>query len=254
MRLAGRVAVITGASRGIGRAIAQRFAAEGARVALAARNASALHQLAETIAAAGGTALPLPTDISDEDACEALIHQAVAHFGTVDILINNAAIASPQRQPFTELTTSHWHATLDVNLHGSFFCARAAARTMDTHRYGRIVNILAIQAWSPLEGNAPYAASKGALFSLTRSMAVDLAPHGIIVNAIAPGPVYVASDTVPPSADQTAATLLRRAGRPHEVAALALFLASEECSFVVGETIICDGGRLISRRGDPDWV
>jgi 3-oxoacyl-[acyl-carrier protein] reductase len=85
-------------------------------------------------------------------------------------------------------------------------------------------------------------------------MAIDLAPHGIIVNAIAPGPVYVAGDDVPPEVDQSAATLVRRAGRPAEVAALAVFLASEECTFVVGQTIVCDGGRLLSRRGDPDWV
>lgn len=254
MCLQNRVAIITGGSRGIGRAIAQRFAANGATVVIAARDAVRLEQTAGEIRQAGGRVLALRTDVSDEAACDRLIQTTLEQFGTVDILINNAAIASPQRRPFPELPTAIWQQTLNVNLGGLFYCGRAAAAAMVARQYGRIVNVLAIQAWVPLPHNAAYAAAKGAGMSLTRSMAVDLAPHGVIVNAIAPGPVYVASDEVPPDVDESAATLVQRAGRPTEVAALAAFLASEECSFVVGQTIICDGGRLLSRRGDPKWV
>ncbi|MAG37678.1 MAG: hypothetical protein CL878_15695 [Dehalococcoidia bacterium] len=252
MRLAERVAVITGGNRGIGRAIARRFAAEGARVAIAGRDEGALERTAAEIREAGGAVLPVPTDVSDEAACERLIEAAIEEFGRLDILVNNAAIATPQRVSIHELSTELWQQTLATNLFGMFFCGRAASRHMVAQRYGRIVNVLAIQAWVPLAHNAPYAASKGGGISLTRSMAIDLAPHGVIVNAIAPGPVHVTSDEVPPVVDQSSATLLGRVGRPHEVAALATFLASEECSFVVGQTVVCDGGRLLSRRADPD--
>ena len=254
MRLQDRVAVITGGGKGIGRAIARRFAAEGANVIIAQRDPETLERTAREIRGAGGTALAVPTDVSSEAACEALIRRALDEHGHLNILVNNAAIASPRKAPFPDMSTEVWRQTLDVNLYGMFYCGRAAARSMVAARYGRIVNVLAIQAWVPLPENAPYAASKGGGMSLTRSMAIDLAPHGVIVNAIAPGPVYVAADDVPGDVDASAATLVRRAGRPEEVAALAVFLASEECTFVVGQTVVCDGGRLLSRRGDPGWV
>jgi NAD(P)-dependent dehydrogenase (short-subunit alcohol dehydrogenase family) len=254
VRLEGRVAIVTGGNRGIGRAIARRFAAEGARVSIAGRDTKVLERTATEIRQAGGTVLAVPTDVAHEAAGEHLIRATVERFGDLHILVNNAAIASPERRGFQEMPTEVWRQTLGVNLDGMFWCGRAAAREMVARGYGRIVNVLAIQAWVPLPHNAPYAASKGGGVSLTRSMAIDLAPRGVIVNAIAPGPVYVAADDVPAEVDRSAATLLRRAGRPAEVAALAVFLASDECTFVVGQTIVCDGGRLLSRRGDPDWV
>lgn len=254
MRLQGQVALVTGGGRGLGRAIARRFIVEGAAVAIAGRSLSTLEDAGRELRAVGGTVLSIPADVGEEAACERLIEATLRAFGRLDILVSNAAIAAPSKAPFHEVATDVWRETIAVNLDGAFFCGRAAARHMVARRYGRIVNVGAIQAWVPLPDNAPYAASKGGLASLTRSMAVDLSPHGVIVNAIAPGPVYVASDDVPPDVDATAATLVRRAGRPAEVAALAAFLASEECTFIVGQTIVCDGGRMLSRRGDPGWV
>ncbi len=254
MRLANRIAVITGGGRGIGRGIARRFAAEGAAVVIAGRDVATLDRTAREIHDAGGDAFAVPTDVADEQACDRLFARTVERYGRIDVLVNNAAVSSPDRVSFEQTPTDVWRETLRVNLDGMFYCGRAAARAMIPGGYGRIVNVLAIQAWVPLPYNASYAASKGGGGSLTRSMAIDLAPRGIIVNAIAPGPVYVASDDVPPDVDASAATVAQRAGRPEEVAALALFLASDECSFVVGQTIVCDGGRLLSRRGDPGWV
>jgi NAD(P)-dependent dehydrogenase (short-subunit alcohol dehydrogenase family) len=251
---------VTGGGSGLGRAIVRRFAAEGARVILAGRRREALERVAEEVRAfeaaqaTGGSALPFPTDVSDETACEHLIHTALETYGALDILVSNAAVSTGRGTPFPEQKTEDWRATIETNLYGPFFCGRAASRHMVARGYGRIVNVGAIQAWVPLPHNAPYAAAKGGLHALTRSMAIDLAPHGVIVNAIAPGPVYIEQDGVPEDVDREAATLVHRAGRPSEVAALALFLASEECSFVVGQTIVCDGGRLLSRRGDPGWV
>jgi NAD(P)-dependent dehydrogenase (short-subunit alcohol dehydrogenase family) len=223
-------------------------------VVLAGRRAAPLERVAEDVRASGGKALPVATDVSDEAACDRLIETTVRELGTLDVLVSNAAHAAGRGTPLTEMATERWREALETNLYGAFYCGRAAARHMVTRGYGRIVNIAAIQAWSPLPHNTPYVASKGGLISLTRAMAADLGPHGIIVNAVAPGPVYIGADDVPPDVDASAATLVRRAGRPDEVASLVAYLASEECSFVVGQTVVCDGGRLLSRRGDPGWV
>jgi NAD(P)-dependent dehydrogenase (short-subunit alcohol dehydrogenase family) len=192
-RMAGRVAIVTGGGRGIGRAIAQRLAREGARVVIAQRDPGSLKRAAAEIRLRGGEALGVPTDVGRESACQALVDTAIREFGRVDVLINNAAVTTPRRAPFPEMSTDAWRQALAVNLDGMFFCGRAAARHMVQRGYGRIVNILAIQAWVPLPHNAPYAASKGGGVALTRSMAVDLAPHGVIVNA----------NTIVPAASRT---------------------------------------------------
>ncbi len=161
----------------------------------------------------------------------------------------------PERSDFLAMTAEQWDAVMAVNLGGTFRLSQVAARVMAERGYGRIVNVLAIQAYLPLPQNAAYVASKGGGEALTRAMAVDLAPRGIVVNAIAPGMImtegWTGTSAGDPTLDTGATALVGRMGRPEEAAALVAFLASDECSFVVGQTIICDGGRLLSRRGDP---
>lgn len=249
-RLEDRVAIVTGASRGIGRAVAERFVAEGARVVLVQRGAADGAELADALGRS--RAVAVVADVGATGASENIVQAALDKWGQVDILINNAALV-PRRNAFLDISREAFEAVLAVNLTGLALLSQAAAREMCKRRYGRIVNMLAIQAHLPLPHNAAYVASKGGAESLTRSMAVDLAPHGIIVNAIAPGQISTHGATGD-QADLASATVLGRLGRPDEVAALTVYLASEECSFTIGQIITVDGGRSISRRADPDWL
>ncbi len=249
----GRVAIVTGGAGGIGRAVCRRLARDGCAVVVVDVRAALAELVAAELTAAGARAIALPADVADEGQVEDLVTRTLNAFGRLDILVNNAAAAMP-RLAAHETPLDTWQRSLAVNLTGAFLCARAAARPMLQQRYGRIVNVLAIQAWVPLPRNTAYAAAKGGLLALTRSLAIDLAPHGVLVNAVAPGLVYVDGETVPPERDRTSPNLLGRMGRPEEVAEVIAFLASEACTYVVGEVIRCDGGRLLSRKGDPDWL
>jgi 3-oxoacyl-[acyl-carrier protein] reductase len=249
----GRVAIVTGGAGGIGRAVCSRLARDGCAVVIVDVRREPAEAVAAALAAAGARALALPTDVADEGQVEDLVTRTLNAFGRLDILVNNAAAAMP-RLAAHETPLDTWQRSLAVNLTGAFLCARAAARPMLRQRYGRVVNVLAIQAWVPLPRNAAYAAAKGGLLALTRSLAIDLAPHGVLVNAVAPGLVYVEGDPVPPERDRASPNLLGRMGRPEEVAEVIAFLASEACTYVVGEVIRCDGGRLLSRKGDPEWL
>jgi NAD(P)-dependent dehydrogenase (short-subunit alcohol dehydrogenase family) len=253
-RLVGRVAIVTGAGHGIGRAVAERLAAEGAAVVLAQRNEREGAAVAAVIRSTGGRALGLRADLSRPATAERIVERTVAEFGGLDILVNNAARV-PERADFLDVRPEEWRNVMTVNLDGTFRLSQAAARVMADRGYGRIVNVLAIQMRLPLPSNAAYVASKGGGDALTRAMAVDLAPRGIVVNAVAPGMVrtegWTGTLAGDPAPDTGSTALVGRMGRPEEVAALVTFLTSEECSFVVGQTIVCDGGRLLSRRGDP---
>jgi NAD(P)-dependent dehydrogenase (short-subunit alcohol dehydrogenase family) len=249
-RLRGRVALVTGGGQGLGRAIARRLACEGARVAIAQRNPEPLERTAADIRAAGGEVIAVPTDVAVPQQVDRLAEAVQEAFGGVDILINNAGF-NRRRSSFMEIDLAAWNEVLGGNLTGPFLCAKAVVPGMIERRWGRIVNVGALQAWWPLSGNAAYASAKGGLVSLTRSMAVDLTKFGIIVNCIVVGPVDKKAEDIPLDTRDWP-TLLGRRGLPSEVASLAAYLASDECSFVIGQTIVCDGGRSLSREPEVE--
>jgi 3-oxoacyl-[acyl-carrier protein] reductase len=238
-----KVALVTGGSKGIGYACAERLLGDGYAVAICARNA------AEVTAAAGklggDEVLAVRADVGDLHDCEALVPAVLEHFGRLDVLVNNAAVYSPV--PFLDLTAETWDALMDVNLRGPVLLGVAAGRAMrDQGAGGRIVNIASTSGQLSEAEFAHYNASKAALISLTRSMSVELAPFGILVNAAAPGWVLT------PLSEPFVATLtedslrrispLRRVGRAAEVAAAVSFLCSPDASYITGVTLNVDGG------------
>jgi len=242
--LDGKVAIVTGGGRSIGRAIAKRFAAEGAKVVIAQRDKPSGERTCREIEQAGSTALFVETDIAKREAVEHLVLETVEHFGRVDILVNNAALMGASG-PFLDVTQEAWDRMLAINLTGVFMCSQAAARVMARGGGGSILNVTSSNAFIPQPQCCAYGAAKGGVEILTRSMATDLAPFNIRVNAIAPGPIQSRSpDDEPPR--PTAVTLLGRVGLPKEVAEVALFFASDESSFVTGQSLCVDGGLLVN--------
>ncbi len=245
MKLENRVAVITGAGSGIGLAIAERFAQEGARVVVAELRPEAAQAAAERIRAAGGTALPLATDVSDAAQVAALFQALDEQGWPVDILVNNAGNVEKQLAPLAETTDETWYSVLRVHLDGTFFCARQALRRMVPRQQGVIVNFSSVAGLSGLPGASAYTAAKGAILALTKSLAQEVAPLGIRVNCIAPGWVETPILENLPQRwrdRMVPATPLGRIGRPEEIAGVALFLASDDSSFVIGQTISPNGG------------
>jgi 3-oxoacyl-[acyl-carrier protein] reductase len=244
MRLTNKVAVITGSGRGIGREMARLFAAEGARVAVADVNEDTARRTAGEVTAAGGEALAAGTDITVPAQVEALVRAVLGRWGRLDVLVNNAGVGL--NRPCLETTPEEWDYVLRTNLTGTFLCAQAAARVMVRQGGGRIVNVASISGQRGGQGRAAYGSAKAGVILLTKVMAVELAPQGVAVNAIAPGPV----DTDQSRHNHTPATRRayhdripqRRYGEHREIAAAALFLASDEASFVNGAVLNVDGG------------
>jgi NAD(P)-dependent dehydrogenase (short-subunit alcohol dehydrogenase family) len=245
MRLAGKVAVVTGAARGIGGAIARAFVAEGAKVVLADVLADEVRAEA---AALGPAALGVTTDVGDAGQVGALVAETVRRFGALDVMVANAAVQA--EIPFLDLTEAEFDRVIRVNLKGAFLCGQAAARHMvQAHTRGAIINLTSVNAVVAHAVLVHYAASKGGIAMLTKGMAVALAPHGIRVNAIGPGtvntPINANFFSMPGMKDRfLMRTPLGRIAEADEIARVAVFLASDDASYVTGTTIYADGGRL----------
>lgn len=247
MRLAGKVAVVTGAAQGIGEACARIFAAEGAKVVLGDTRDAELRAVATSITESGGHAIAVAADVSDPTSAQSLVSAAVDNFGAVDVCVCNAGISRPKA--FLDLTLDDWEATLKVNLGGAFLVGQAAAKAMVAGgREGSIINMSSVNAVVAIDNIAPYCASKGGINQLTKAMAVGLGQHGIRVNAIGPGTIsteMVTGRATPEGTrTQLSRTPLGRIGSAEEIARVALFLASDDSSYVTGEIIYADGGRL----------
>jgi glucose 1-dehydrogenase len=249
MQLKNRVAIITGAATGIGQAIAIRFAKEGADVAIDyVGKLNRPNETEKAIIAAGGNSIAVAADVSDPDQVKNLIDSAVRGFGKIDIVVNNAGIE--KKFAFVDYPLAECRRILEVNLIGPFLVAQAAARQMIKQgNGGRIINISSVHEDLPMPTNAVYCASKGGLRMLTRTIAVELAKYNITVNNIGPGAIYTPIDADIEAQPELEKALmseipLNRWGRPEEVAGLAVYLASEEASYVTGSTYFVDGGML----------
>lgn len=248
--LSGRVAIVTGGSRGLGAEFAEGLAEAGATVMLCARRDEWLVPGVESLRARGFVAHAMRCDVSNPGDVQAVVDATIERFGQVDVLVNNAGVSWGERPE--AMTLAQWQKVIDVNLTGAFICAQAAGREMLKRRYGRIINIASVAG---MQGNvngpyyAGYAASKAGLMGLTRELAASWGPHGVRVNAIAPGFFHSRlSDTsiaqIEDSLRKT--TPLGRVGQPGELKGVAVFLASDASNYITGQTIVVDGGGTIA--------
>jgi 3-oxoacyl-[acyl-carrier protein] reductase len=246
--LEGKCAIVTGAGQGIGRAVAKGLAAQGCKVAIAELNADNGARVAEDIERAGGRALAVTTDVSDETAVGGMVGKTLREFGTIDILVNDAAVFPASS--VSGMKTEEWEKVLRTNLTGTFFCCRAVMATMKEKSAGRIINFTSGRALQGSKHGAHYAASKGGIIGFTKSLALELAPHGITVNSICPGAI----DTPQPKAHvkdeaefyaKAKKIPLGRVGQPEDLIGAVLFLASDWSSYVTGQMIVVNGGSIM---------
>lgn len=243
--LAGQVAVVTGASQGIGRAIAETLAANGATVALVARSAGKLADVAAAIQAAGGKAEVFPCDVTHGEAIAAVIEAVVEKLGRLDILVNNAGVTRDTLLP--RMSDEEWDEVLTTNLRAPFLFMRAASRPMMSQRYGRIINVSSVSGLIGNAGQANYSASKAGLVGLTRTVAKELAGRKITVNAVAPG--FIASEMTaalgPALNDEVKKRVpAKRLGEAWEIAEAVLFLAAPSSAYITAQTLVVDGGLI----------
>ena len=248
-----RVAIVTGASQGIGRAIAVELAKVGAHVVVCSRRRDALDDVAAAVRAEGRRALVAPCDISDAAAVDAVVAQTLDTFGRVDILVNNAAYRL--RYAFEDLPRAEWDAMIGTNLTGVFLFTQAVGRVMIRQRAGKIINVSSTAGRTGARGMAAYAATKAGVTVLTQSLGAEWAKHGVLVNAVAPGPVETEGVLeiwkTPAMIERAAREVpLQRLGRPEEIAWTVIFVASDHANFMTGETVYVSGGPRMSNRED----
>ncbi len=255
MRLKDKVAIVTGAGRGIGEAIALAFAREGARLVLAARNRSNLEGTAKKVAALRGASIVVPTDLTDETAIRGMVEKTLAEFGTIDILVNNSGIAGPTKA-CEEVAKAEWEECFAVNVTGMFLCSKYVIPTMKKNRQGRVINISSVSGKRPLPNRTPYTASKMAVIGFTRTLAFELGEYGITVNAVCPGATegpriqsvienMAKSFNMPYEEAEksfTSPAALKRLVRAEDTAALCVFLASEEGAHMTAQDINVTAG------------
>ena len=244
--LKNKVAIITGASQGIGKGMAETFSKAGAHIACVSRNKDNLKSVADSLIKNGGVASFYTCDVSSLDAFQNTIKEIEENHGSVDILVNNAGVCKDKL--IMRMSEDDWNKVININLNGAFNGIKAVSQIMIKQRAGRIINISSIVGLIGNPGQANYAASKAGLIGLSKSAAKELAPRGITVNAIAPG--YIATDMTDQITDQAKESLitkipLGRIGSPSDIAASALFLASDEAGYITGQTLTVDGGMVM---------
>lgn len=247
MLLDGKIALVTGASRGIGRAVAIALAKEGAAVAINyAGNAKAAEEVKEIIEQMGGKAITIQADISDEKAAADMVAQTIAELGGLDILVNNAGITRDNL--FIRMKADEWNAVINTNLTGLFNCSQPAAKYMMKKRTGRIINMSSVSGIMGNMGQVNYSAAKAGVIGFTKSLARETAARGITVNAVAPG--FIATDmtaAMPEKAQEKVLTMIPmgKMGQPEDIANAVLFLASEKASYITGQVISVNGGMVM---------
>jgi 3-oxoacyl-[acyl-carrier protein] reductase len=239
-----RVAIVTGAGRGIGKAIAERFARDGRALVLTSTDGASAESVARAVAAQGCEAMSVGADLADEASPALIVDRAMQRFGRVDILVNNAGVTSVQK--LADLTLAEWHRVLAINLTAYLLMAQAASPHMAAQRWGRIVNISSFFGLRAFVSRTSYGTSKAAILQLTRQLAVELAPHGVTANVVAPGVIDTEmsqrAHTPQDRARWQRIVPMGRYGRPEEIAGCVAFLASDDAAYMTGATLVVDGG------------
>ncbi|GAK57604.1 short-chain dehydrogenase/reductase SDR [Candidatus Vecturithrix granuli] len=243
--LTGKVAIVTGSSRGLGQYLARALAHAGADVVITSRTLESLTPFKAEIEALGRKSLPLALDVRDYDSIQTMVAAAYDHYGKIDILVNNAGCNV--RKPAVEVSWDEWNLVLDTNLRGSFFVAQAVAKKMIPRSYGRVINIGSVTTMAGYAGITPYCASRGGVKQMTMSLADDWGPYGITVNCLAPG--WFRTEQTKALYDNTAwveyiidRIPLKRVGQPHDLDGAVVFLASDASAYITGQTLLVDGG------------
>jgi len=243
--LSGQVTLVTGASRGLGKAIAEVFAEAGAKVALVARDAERLEEVARWLQMTGAECLSLPADVGEEAQVTEVVEKVQKQWGRIDTLVNNAGLIS--QGPVDEIDPLLWHRILQANLTGAYLCVRAVCPLMQKQAHGRIINVSSVSAQTGgVSGGVHYSASKGGMLSMTKTLARDLAPYNVLVNAIAPGQIDTAGARLSEDTRKQVEKMipLKRLGRAEDIAYAALFLASSMANYITGTTLDVNGGIL----------